>query len=240
MAKNTWLTTGKTHPYFGVLSNEKFLSAQITNEAKEEFFETGDSYIERLLKKLDLLKKDEVLDFGCGVGRLLLPLSGHFKEVVGVDISPTMLREAEKNASERGLTNISFHESIDPLPKASFDLVHSFIVLQHIPPKVGYRLLEQLIELIKPGGTGALHLTFHDNNPFLKRWGLYMRKQIPLFHKACNLLQIRPLNRPHIPMYTYSLSRVFILLEKAGIQDLRVELTDHKPYSGALLSFRRH
>jgi 2-polyprenyl-3-methyl-5-hydroxy-6-metoxy-1,4-benzoquinol methylase len=40
-------------------------------------------------------KPSSVLDYGCGVGRLLIPLAERCECVVGVDVSDTMLREAQ-------------------------------------------------------------------------------------------------------------------------------------------------
>jgi ubiquinone/menaquinone biosynthesis C-methylase UbiE len=49
-----------------------------------------------------------VLDFGCGVGRCTIPFARIAEEVVALDVSPSMLREAEKNCLERALDNVMF------------------------------------------------------------------------------------------------------------------------------------
>ena len=48
------------------------------------------------------------LDYGCGVGRLTLPLAERCEHVYGVDVSPSMLREAARNAARMGLPNVEW------------------------------------------------------------------------------------------------------------------------------------
>ena len=63
----------------------------------EEFFATGEREAERLLSRLDQTGgtsgRRAALDFGCGVGRISRALAGRYDEVVGVDISETMLAQ---------------------------------------------------------------------------------------------------------------------------------------------------
>src|SRR4029450_1971208 len=40
--------------------------------------------------------RQRALDFGCGVGRLSQALAEHVDEVIGIDISPTMLEKARE------------------------------------------------------------------------------------------------------------------------------------------------
>ena len=76
---------------------------------------------------------------GCGVGRVTQGLALHFDNVVGVDVAPGMLAEARRNAQIDGLTNVDYHSSLDPerFAPRSYDFVHSYIVLQHIPVEIG-------------------------------------------------------------------------------------------------------
>lgn len=91
-----WEKFGKYDPYFGVLTHDKFHKINLTDENKEEFFKSGFDYIDDVLEKIRshidqsfTIKK--ALDFGCGVGRLVIPLANVAKEVTGVDVSDSML-----------------------------------------------------------------------------------------------------------------------------------------------------
>jgi SAM-dependent methyltransferase len=44
-----------------------------------------------------------VLDAGCGLGYDALEIASHGLEVVGVDVAPTAIRQAERRAAERGI-----------------------------------------------------------------------------------------------------------------------------------------
>ena len=50
---------------------------------------------------LDLRPDDELLDIGCGPGAFLATKADHVRRVVGLDVSPTMLREAERRLADR-------------------------------------------------------------------------------------------------------------------------------------------
>ncbi len=64
-----------------------------------------------IIEHLDLEPGMVVLDFGCGPGRVTLPLArqvGETGEVVAVDIQAGMLDRARNKARAAALTNISF------------------------------------------------------------------------------------------------------------------------------------
>jgi malonyl-CoA O-methyltransferase len=75
----------------------------------------------------------KVLDLGCGTGRHSLWLAQQGAEVTGVDFSDGMLAEARKKP---GADPIRFvvHDLAQPLPfpDATFDLVVSGLVLEHL------------------------------------------------------------------------------------------------------------
>jgi SAM-dependent methyltransferase len=61
--------------------------------------------VEALKKALGLDGRGRLLDIGCGPGTVTLPLSYLFEVVVGLDADAGMLAEAQRLASERGVTN---------------------------------------------------------------------------------------------------------------------------------------
>jgi len=139
-----WEWFGKNQPYFGVLVDTKYTNEQLNEEAKNNFFASGKAHVDFVLETIKEhfdtnFTIQRALDFGCGVGRLTIPLSAACGQVVGVDASPSMLQEATKNAKEMAAENIEFLLADDDLSKVeseSFDFINSFIVFQHIPVAV--------------------------------------------------------------------------------------------------------
>ena len=97
------------------------------------------------------------LDFGCGVGRLLIPLARRSRVAVGVDASAAMVDECRQNAARFGISNTACPpERRDFAGQVGF--VCSFLVRQHIPPARGMGIIGRLRDLLCPGGLGALHV----------------------------------------------------------------------------------
>ena len=153
---------------------------------RKGLFFTGKAYVDFALRTIKEhfdtnFTGKRALDFGCGVGRLTIPLSAACKQVVGVDASPSMLEEATKNAREMGAENIEFllaDDNLSALGSEGFDFINSFIVFQHIPIDRGYRLLRRLLSLLNEGGIGALHFTYRT----LRAWlCLYSKKASVVF-----------------------------------------------------------
>src|SRR5262249_15948332 len=115
-----------------------------------------------------------VLDFGCGVGRLVIPLAKRCGQVVGVDVAQSMLAEARSICGKLGLTNVRLHRSDDRLTgvEGAFDLAHSYIVFQPIPGRRGMALLKRLLALVDDNGVCVLHFVYHnpDLSSGLRGW----------------------------------------------------------------------
>ena len=50
----------------------------------------------------------QVLDVGCGTGNLAFRMAPHAKEVVGIELSPTMAEYANQRRSDEGFEHVSF------------------------------------------------------------------------------------------------------------------------------------
>jgi SAM-dependent methyltransferase len=157
-----WEDLGSLDPFWAILSDDDRRAA---GWDLQEFLATGDREIEELLRRAASFglpeRHDRALDFGCGVGRLTRPMSGAFGETVGVDISATMIDHARRISA--GLKNCSFIHSVQPdlemLDDASFDLVYSNLVLQHLPDRdAAERYVQELVRVLRPGGLLAFQI----------------------------------------------------------------------------------
>ena len=99
---------------------------------------------------------ESVLDIGCGAGVDTLiagMMVGQEGWVVGIDITPEMLRRAEQNLDKTTLANVAFQEASGeslPFPEACFDVVISNGVFNLIPDKL--KALEESFRVLKPSG----------------------------------------------------------------------------------------
>lgn len=228
--KDTWVEWGERDPYFAVVTIDKFHRDNLDADAKQAFFETGRQHVEDIWADLvDVaggeFRPEAALDYGCGVGRILLPLAERCERVIGVDISQPMLDEVRKNAT--GYPNIECRSVDEFLSDASarYDLVHTFIVLQHIPPRQGYGVIGQLASGLAGGGVGMIHVTFKAKGPMLARLRSRMYRDVPSLHRFAR--KLFRLNMPFMPVYEYELDRVRGILIANGCTIVKEKDTDH-------------
>lgn len=225
-----WETYGAENPYFGVLSTARFLTQNLTEEARLEFWQSGQNDIETVFQNIRRHVDAEfqpvrALDFGCGVGRLLFAISARCEHATGVDVSPSMLAEAKRQASIKSIDNVSFVESSDcrDLGENTFCLVHSYIVFQHIPEARGYAILDRLLASLRSGGIGVLHFTF--SNKHFGYWKII--RNIPFNKQLRNLVRGKPLNTPRMQMNEYDLNVVMKKLWSQGVSNCHMAFSDH-------------
>ena len=251
-----WEWFGKNQPYFGVIVDAKYRNEQLNEQAKRDFFSTGEAYVNFVLQSIKghfdtsfTIKR--ALDFGCGVGRLTIPLSTACEQVVGLDVSPSMLQEARRNAKEIGAENIEFllaDDNLSTIGGQSFDFINSFIVFQHIPLHRGYRLLRRLLSLLSEGGIGVLHFTYSTPPPgcaftLKSKHGFvwYLRYRSYVVNGIMNLIEGNSFDTPLpiIQMNEYNLSTIHKLLHENNCGEVWTRCTDHLGALGVLLFFRK-
>jgi ubiquinone/menaquinone biosynthesis C-methylase UbiE len=110
-----------------------------------------------LLENAEPCSTESVLDVATGTGFTALAFAPSVQSVIGLDVSPGMLAEAQKRAIELGLGNVAFQEGAAealPFSDATFDIVvcriapHHFLDIQ--------KFLDETARVLKPGGRLAL------------------------------------------------------------------------------------
>lgn len=111
-----------------------------------------------LLSSLGEQLSGRVLDLGCGTGRLAVPLAEEFPaaHIIGVDISPAMLVQAEALASVAGVTDRCEWLLCDgralPAELGRVDAAYSVLLFQHIPPPAVQGYIREVGRVLRPGG----------------------------------------------------------------------------------------
>jgi SAM-dependent methyltransferase len=253
LTRNTdadWDYYGNVDPYFGVLTNERFTRDNFDDAARQMFFDSGRRHVDAVIADIrghldPSYTPRRAVDFGCGTGRLTLPLARMCDSVVGVDVSPAMLEETTRNAKGAGLNNIEVVQVDDFLSKpGSFDLVHSFIVFQHIPTVRGEEIVVGLVQSLVEGGVGVLQFTYADsstNPPPLPRRLLTRAYTMPLVYAGRNMLKKEPIRRPPMQMNRYDINRLLRILQEHDCHQVYMRFTEtfyfNYPLYGAILFF---
>lgn len=245
-ADRDWDNFAKISPYFGVVTWDEFKPENLTEQTITDFFKSGEKVIEMVVSSIrrhldSSFQPARCLDFGCGVGRLLIPLATRFQSVVGVDIAQAMLEEAQQNCLKRGLENVEFAQSDDELSRVTgkFDFIHSYIVLQHIATQRGEKILKRMIDLLNEDGIAALHFTYAANRTLLKRLKYWMHTSMPLAHNFINLARGRKFNYPYTQINQYDLNRVMEILQENGCEHAYLRFTNHDHLLGLFLMFQK-
>jgi SAM-dependent methyltransferase len=159
-----WEQLAQSDPLWAILSDPTKKNRQWD---LPRFFQTGRREISTLFYHMDHLKivaiKGKALDFGCGIGRATQALAPYFSSVVGVDISETMIRLADKfNQFPKHVGYIQNQaDDLSIFPDQEFDFLYSNIVLQHLQPETIRRYLAEFMRILKPGGLLVFQLPSH-------------------------------------------------------------------------------
>ena len=142
----------------------------------------------QIIQHLALEPGMKVLDFGCGPGRLTIPVAkqiGPTGEVTAFDIQPGMLQRVRDKAQAEHLDNIQFIQGgagEGKLEHKQYDRVLLVTVLGEIPDQKA--ALAEIFECLKPGG--ILSVTEVIADPHFQRRASVTRlaKSVGLVEKA--------------------------------------------------------
>lgn len=163
-----WEALGDDDPFYGVLSDP---SKHGNQWSVDEFFASGRAHVQTLLRMLAdaraTFTPGRCLDFGCGVGRLTLPLSELFDSTVGVDVAEPMIAAAARHRPPGARCEfvVNHEPHLRRFADGSFDFVHSSLVLQHIPPPIAMTYVEEFFRVCRSGGLVVFQLPAEARTP---------------------------------------------------------------------------
>ncbi len=178
--KAVWERAASEDPYFAVLSDPAKRGGRWDRAA---FFQSGSHEVATVLTHLEGLgltvaRDAPALDFGSGLGRLTVPLAEHFARAVGVDVSASMVsRASELHAgSDRVSFVLNERDDLSSFSDGEFGFVYSNIVLQHLPPGLARRYVQEFVRVVRPDGIVVFQLP----DSFREGWVGWLRTVLRL------------------------------------------------------------
>jgi ubiquinone/menaquinone biosynthesis C-methylase UbiE len=183
----------------------------------EQFFETGRTIVDVALVQAPVQpeRRHLAVEIGSGLGRICAALRPHFDQVVGIDISPEMVRQAAELVDDDGVRFVLGDGVTLPVDDDSADLVTSFTVLQHLPELdlIG-NYLREASRVVRSGGVLALQWNndAHPRRYQLRSLWWRLQRRLGLRHRDDERVAPQFLGTPA------SLDYVRSTLESAGLQ----------------------
>lgn len=238
-----WEAFAAREPYFAVLTSPRFLTANLTDAGRQEFFDSGDTLVGWMFDTIERHLVPEfspmsILEYGCGAGRLAVPLARRGAAVTAVDHSPAMLDVARREA-ERHSQSIRVLEP-DALWAApgKFDLVTCYLLFQRLAPAEGLALLQDLLGCLGPGGAGVFQFPYRVEAGTALRASRWAREHVPGVNQITNLVRGRPARDPFVPSHPYDLATVCRVLDGAGVDATWTAFEHHEGFGGVVLFVR--
>ncbi len=158
---------------------------------------------------------DDILEIGCGIGRVGKVLAPQCASWTGADISAGMIEIARRRTSE--LPNVRFEElfsvGLSGLDDDSFDVVYCTVVFMHLFEWDRFTYVKEAVRVLRPGGR-----CFFDNVDITSDHG----KQFFAL-SASHPIDARP---PHIGMVS-SGDELRSYGEWAGLADIQIHRWDN-------------
>lgn len=160
-----WEEKAKINPLYAIMSDPAFSEENTSLDEKKlaSFYGKGER-IWKIFFESELLAfidppSTKVLEFGCGMGRLLKNAGSRGYNCYGIDISETQLKLAQQFL---GGANYHFYQVTDnriPFDDNYFDFVYSYAVLQHIRKLSDFKAsVSEMCRVVKKGGTIKVQL----------------------------------------------------------------------------------
>ena len=242
-----WNRIAEDDPFWGVLSQEEFRKDAMTAERLKEFMASGHEYVANLLSFVRKFFDPDfaprrAMDFGCGVGRLAIPLAKCSGEVVAIDVAPAMLKLCAEHARLADVDNLILCESDDELTRVhgTFDLINTYIVLQHIPPERGYRILQAMLDRLEIGGIGSVQVTYAKARQFFtyeSPKALYFRRDGGVITDILDSGWTPP--EGTITMFDYDMNQLMAQITRVAGAPVLALPTNDDSHLGAHLVFQR-
>lgn len=142
-----------------------------------------------MLQLAQLRREDLVYDLGCGDGRVVIAaVRGSGARGIGVDLDPKLLRQAQANAVQAGVSKrVSFRAQ----DLFETDLRQASVVLLFLWPEINQRLLPKLLRELPAGARVVSNM--HDMGDYAPTRRITLREGARPHHVYLWVVPARPL-----------------------------------------------
>jgi ubiquinone/menaquinone biosynthesis C-methylase UbiE len=236
-------------PYFSVLTSPKYLRARMDEAARREFLAGGERLVDAMFTTVEQhvapdFAPTAILEYGCGVGRLVWPLARRAARrggtVTAVDRSAAMIAAARADPAAAAVSNVEWLDATALAgPDRRFDLVVCYLVLQRMPVQEGLALIRSLAERLVTGGVAVFQFPYFTRASSAQRATRWLRERVPGANAVVNRLRGQPTDLPFIPSHCYSFQDVLATLDRDGLPAAHVVFDDHDDLRSALVVVER-
>ena len=177
--RDFWDARAEEDPFFFVDNRVGYGSRDL-----ERFWTGGREQLDHMHALLEIEPEEggDVVEIGCGVGRITRVLAERAATVTAIDVSERMLEVADE--LNPGLDNVRWMlgdgSSLAGVDDESADFVHSYVVFHHIPdPEITLGYVREIARVLRPGGRTAFQvsneLAKHRPHPVVRRLKLAWR-----------------------------------------------------------------
>ncbi len=177
-----WDERAREDPFYFVDNRLRYRDPDLA-----EFWAGGRRDLDAILSALGarIEPGDEIVEIGCGVGRLTRVLAERGRSVRALDVSSEMLALAREHNPQ--LANVEWMlgdgATLAGIGDASADVCFSHVVFQHIPdPAITLGYVREMGRVLRPGGWAAFQVSnrpeVHRRSPWWRRAWAWLRARL--------------------------------------------------------------
>jgi len=204
-------------------ADEELAKVAVIGVGDEAYYaSTARDTVAILQRTVGIDPSDDVLEIGCGVGRVGSALAPLCHRWVGADVSANMLGHARRRLHDH--PNIELVQvngwDLHQIPDASIDVAYSTIVFMHLDEWDRYAYVREARRVLRPGGR-----CYVDNIDLNSRIGWELFEELAERH--------HPLERPPNISKTSTVEELQAYLQRAGFDDVETESASDDLYARA-------
>jgi tRNA/tmRNA/rRNA uracil-C5-methylase (TrmA/RlmC/RlmD family) len=160
----------------------------LNSEVGNEHCASAGPELEQVIGFLHISKPRGIVDYGCGKGAALAVIAKHpFARILGIDISPEMIKVAQSNLQLLGINNVSFYCG-DASKYSNLSDYSHFYFFNPFPEKIMRVVIDRILaSRIYPGLSTIIYHNPVQHSVVLERGAFKLQKVLRYSTKPFNI-----------------------------------------------------